>query len=73
MNGTKKKQKQGKQKILCLGHRLNVLLSVTNQYHKKRFFMFCYGIAKMCIHFIHGAAEVVGVEGYGYVNGNGGR
>ena len=35
--------------------------------------MFCYGIAKLCICFIHGVAEVVGVEGHDYVNGGGGR
>ena len=27
----------------------------------------------MCIRFIHGATEVIGVEGHGYVNGGGGR
>ena len=35
--------------------------------------MFCYRIAKMCICFIHGVAEVVGVEGHGYVDGGRGR
>ena len=34
--------------------------------------MFCYGIAKLCICFIHGAAEIVGVKGHSYVNGCGG-
>ena len=35
--------------------------------------MFCYGIAKMCFGFIHGAAKVVGVKGHDYVNGGGGK